>query len=127
MSGVHTGMTNTRNTPIEALEQSYPMRVVRCRLRTGSGGDGAARGGDGIERDLEVLEDATVSLITERRVSRPWGVDGGESGAPGENWLLPGGDESRATKLADKCTVRVRAGDVIRVLTPGGGGFGDRA
>ena len=66
-----------------------------------------------------------MSLITERRVSRPWGVDGGESGAAGENWLLPAGDESRATKLADKCTVRVRAGDVIRVLTPGGGGLGD--
>ena len=69
ISGVHTGMTNTRNTPIEALEQAYPMRVRRCRLRPGSGGVGAACGGDGIERDLEVLEDATVSLITERRVS----------------------------------------------------------
>jgi N-methylhydantoinase B/oxoprolinase/acetone carboxylase alpha subunit len=124
MSGVHTGMTNTRNTPIEALEQSYPMRVLRCRLRRGSGGGGIARGGDGIERDLEVLEDATVSLITERRVSRPWGVEGGRDGSSGENWLLPGGDESRATRLADKCTVRVRAGDVIRVLTPGGGGWG---
>ncbi len=127
MSGVHTGMTNTRNTPIEALEQAYPMRVLRCRLRPGSGGVGAACGGDGIERDLEVLEDATVSLITERRVSRPWGADGGEPGATGENWLLPGGDEARKVALADKCTVRVRAGDVIRVLTPGGGGWGPSA
>ena len=123
MSGVHTGMTNTRNTPIEALEQSYPMRVVRCRLRRDSGGAGEARGGDGIERDLEVLEDATVSLITERRVSRPWGAEGGGAGAAGENWLLPGGDEARAVVLADKCTVVVHAGDVIRVLTPGGGGW----
>ncbi|HMK12911.1 MAG TPA: hydantoinase B/oxoprolinase family protein [Acidimicrobiales bacterium] len=127
MSGVHTGMTNTRNTPIEALEQSYPMRVVRCRLRRGSGGAGAARGGDGVERDLQVLEDATVSLITERRVSRPWGIEGGDDGAAGENWLLPNGDEARAVPLADKCTVRVRAGDVIRVRTPGGGGWGSRA
>ncbi len=127
MSGVHTGMTNTRNTPIEALEQSYPMRVVRCRLRRGSGGAGEASGGEGIERDLEVLEDATVSLITERRVSRPWGVGGGEPGATGENWLLPGGDESRAISLSDKCTLRVHAGDIIRVLTPGGGGWGARA
>jgi N-methylhydantoinase B/oxoprolinase/acetone carboxylase alpha subunit len=123
MSGVHTGMTNTRNTPIEALERSYPMRVLRCRLRRDSGGSGEARGGDGIERDLEVLEDATVSLITERRVSRPWGAEGGGAGCAGENWLLPGGDESRATKLADKCTLRVHTGDVIRVRTPGGGGW----
>ena len=63
-------------------------------------------GGDGIERDLQVLEDCTVSLITERRVSRPWGLAGGEPGAAGENWLLPGGDESRAERLPDKCTVR---------------------
>ena len=124
MSGVHTGMTNTRNTPIEALEQEFPMRVLRCRLRRDSGGRGIASGGDGIERDLEVLEDATVSLISERRVSHPWGADGGEAGACGENWLLPGGDESRATPIADKCTLRVHAGDVIRVLTPGGGGWG---
>jgi N-methylhydantoinase B/oxoprolinase/acetone carboxylase alpha subunit len=110
MSGVHTGMTNTRNTPIEALEQSYPMRVVRCRLRRGSGGVGAARGGDGIERDLEVLEDATVSLITERRVSRPWGADGGEAGAAGQNWLLPAGDESRARRLNDRRTTLHRFG-----------------
>ncbi len=124
MSGVHTGMTNTRNTPIEALEQEFPVRVLRCRLRRDSGGSGEAHGGDGIERDLEVLEDATVSLITERRVSHPWGADGGEAGACGENWLVPGGDESRAIPIADKCTLRVRGGDVIRVLTPGGGGWG---
>ncbi len=124
MSGVHTGMTNTRNTPIEALEQAYPMRVLRCRLRPSSGGAGAARGGDGIERDLEVLDDATVSLITERRVSQPWGAEGGAAGATGENWLLPDGDETRAIQIADKCTLRVHAGDVIRVRTPGGGGWG---
>ena len=124
MSGVHTAMTNTLNTPIEALERHYPLRVLRYRLRRGSGGAGAAPGGEGIERDLQVLTDATVSLITERRVSRPWGLAGGEPGATGENWLLPGGDEARAERLADKCTVHLKAGDVLRVLTPGGGGWG---
>jgi N-methylhydantoinase B/oxoprolinase/acetone carboxylase alpha subunit len=124
MSGVHTAMTNTRNTPVEALERAYPMRVRRYRLRRGSGGAGLCPGGEGIERDLEVLEDVTVSLITERRVSRPWGLAGGEPGAVGENWLLPGGDESKAVRLLDKCTIHCRAGDVVRMLTPGGGGWG---
>jgi len=124
MSGVQTGMTNTQNTPIEAFERAYPMRVMRYRLRRGSGGAGLAPGGEGIERDLLMLEDVTVSLITERRVSRPWGLGGGEPGATGENWLLPAGDESRAERLLDKCTLRVRAGDVLRILTPGGGGWG---
>jgi N-methylhydantoinase B/oxoprolinase/acetone carboxylase alpha subunit len=123
MSGVHTAMTNTKNTPIEALERHYPMRVARYRLREGSGGAGRCPGGEGIERDLLILEDVTVSLITERRVSQPWGLAGGEPGAVGENWLLPGGDESRAERLRDKCTIRVRAGDVLRMLTPGGGGW----
>jgi N-methylhydantoinase B/oxoprolinase/acetone carboxylase alpha subunit len=124
MSGVHTAMTNTRNTPIEALERSFPLRVLRYRLRRGSGGDGRHAGGEGIERDLEVLDDVTLSLITERRVSRPWGLGGGGPGAVGENWLLPGGDEARAERLPDKCTVGLRAGDVLRMLTPGGGGWG---
>jgi N-methylhydantoinase B/oxoprolinase/acetone carboxylase alpha subunit len=71
-----------------------------------------------------MLEDCTVSLITERRHSRPWGLAGGEPGARGENWLLPGGDETRAERLLDKCTIRVRRGDMLRLLTPGGGGWG---
>ncbi len=71
-----------------------------------------------------MLEDVTVSLITERRVSHPWGLAGGEPGARGENWLLPGGDETKAERLLDKCTMRMRAGDVLRILTPGGGGWG---
>ncbi|MGH8973652.1 MAG: hydantoinase B/oxoprolinase family protein [Acidimicrobiia bacterium] len=124
MSGVHTGMTNTRNTPVEALERAYAMRVRRYRLRTGSGGAGEAPGGEGLERDLEMLEDTTVSLITERRSSRPPGLAGGGPGAAGENWLLPQGDEAAAERLPDKCTVRLRAGDVLRMLTPGGGGWG---
>jgi N-methylhydantoinase B/oxoprolinase/acetone carboxylase alpha subunit len=121
---VQAELTNTKNTPIEALERAYPMRVRRYRLRQGSGGAGRHPGGDGIERDLEMLEDCTVSLITERRTSRPWGLDGGGPGAPGENWALPGGDEGRAERLPDKCTIRLRAGDVLRMLTPGGGGWG---
>ncbi|MCX7621567.1 MAG: hydantoinase B/oxoprolinase family protein [Acidimicrobiales bacterium] len=124
MSGVHTVMTNTKNTPVEALERAFPLRVLRQRLRRGSGGAGRFPGGEGIERDLQVLTEATLSLITERRVSRPWGLAGGEPGAVGENWLLPGGDQSRAEALPDKCTIQMRAGDVLRMLTPGGGGWG---
>ena len=124
MSGVHTAMTNTRDTPVEALERTLPLRVRRYALRPETGGRGEHRGGDGIERDLEVLEDAVVSLVTERRTSAPWGLAGGEPGARGENWLLPGGDETRAQMLPDKVTVSLRAGDVVRVRTPGGGGFG---
>jgi N-methylhydantoinase B/oxoprolinase/acetone carboxylase alpha subunit len=117
-------LTNTRNTPIEALERAFPMRVLRYRLRTGSGGAGRCAGGEGIERDLLFLEDVTVSLITERRVSQPWGLQGGGPGAVGENWVLPGGYERLAKRLPDKCTIRLKAGDVLRMLTPGGGGWG---
>lgn len=124
MSGVHTAMTNTKNTPVEALERSFPLRVLRYELRRGSGGNGSAEGGDGIARDLELLVDATVSLVTQRRTSQPWGLAGGGPGASGENWLLPGGDESLAEPLPGVCTVHVRAGDVIRMRTPGGGGWG---
>lgn len=124
MSGIHTVMTNTRNTPIEALERAYPLRVLRYALRRDSGGNGAHPGGEGIERDLEVLADATLSLITERRVSRPPGLAGGSPGAVGENWLLRGGDGTLAERLPDKCTVQLRAGDVLRLRTPGGGGWG---
>lgn len=123
-SGVHTAMTNTKNTPVEALEREFPMRVLRYRLRRGSGGAGLAGGGEGIERDLLMLEDVTVSLVTERRVSQPWGLGGGGAGAVGENWLVPQGDESRAERLPAKCTIQLQAGDVLRMLTPGGGGWG---
>jgi N-methylhydantoinase B/oxoprolinase/acetone carboxylase alpha subunit len=124
MSGVHTAMTNTMDTPTEALERAYPVRVLRYRLRRGSGGVGAAAGGEGIERVIQVLEPATLSLITERRVSRPWGLEGGTPGAVGENWLWPEGDESRRTLLSDKVTVELATGDAVQVLTPGGGGYG---
>jgi N-methylhydantoinase B/oxoprolinase/acetone carboxylase alpha subunit len=124
MSGVHTNMTNTRDTPVEALERALPVRVRRYGVRRGSGGAGECAGGDGIVRELEVLAPVTVSLVTERRRSAPWGLAGGGPGAVGENWLLPGGDEARAEPLADKCTIHLQPGDVLRLLTPGGGGWG---
>jgi N-methylhydantoinase B/oxoprolinase/acetone carboxylase alpha subunit len=124
MSGVHTAMTNTRDTPVEAFERAYPMRVRRYTLRRGSGGGGAARGGDGIVKEYELLVPATVSLVTERRASAPPGLAGGADGARGENWLVPAGDETRAVKLGDKLTLECAAGDVLRIVTPGGGGFG---
>jgi N-methylhydantoinase B/oxoprolinase/acetone carboxylase alpha subunit len=124
---VHTAMTNSLNTPVEALERAYPMRVLRYRLRRGSGGGGLGPGGEGIERVIQLLEPATVSLVTERRTSRPWGLAGGEDGAVGENWLWPNGDESQRTPLLDKVTVELQAGDAIQILTPGGGGYGDPA
>ena len=120
-----TGFTNTADTPAEALERTFPMRLRRYSIRRGSGGAGLAAGGDGIVKEWEFLEDVTVSLITERRVSRPWGLAGGGDGLAGENRLLPGGDDTRAERLADKCTVRLLAGDVLRMLTPGGGGWGE--
>jgi N-methylhydantoinase B/oxoprolinase/acetone carboxylase alpha subunit len=124
MNGVHTAMTNTMDTPSEALERAYPVRVLRYRLRRGSGGSGRAPGGDGIDRVIQVLEPTTVSLITERRTSQPWGLNGGGPGATGENWLWPAADESRRQPLLDKVTVELAAGDAVQVLTPGGGGYG---
>jgi N-methylhydantoinase B/oxoprolinase/acetone carboxylase alpha subunit len=124
MSGVHTAMTNTLDTPVEALERALPLRVRRYGLRRGSGGAGVHAGGDGIWRELEALAPTEVSLVTERRSSSPPGLAGGAPGAVGENWLVPGGDESRARRLPDKCTVHLDAGDVLRILTPGGGGWG---
>jgi N-methylhydantoinase B/oxoprolinase/acetone carboxylase alpha subunit len=122
MSGVHTAMTNTLDTPIEALERALPLRVRRYALRRGSGGAGLHSGGDGIVREIEALAPTTVSLVTERRTSRAWGLAGGEPGAAGENWLLRNGQEPE--RLPDKCTVALATGDVVRVVTPGGGGWG---
>ena len=118
-SGVHVAMSNTLSTPVEALELQYPLRVERYALRLGSGGDGARTGGDGVVRELRVLEPCRLSLITERRARGPAGARGGASGAPGRNLL--NGDE-----LPAKATVDLDAGDVIAIETPGGGGF-DRA
>jgi N-methylhydantoinase B len=110
-------MSNTLNTPVEALELGYPLRVERYALRRGSGGDGRHRGGDGVVRELRVLEACRVSLVTERRARAPAGRDGGAPGAPGRNLL--NGEE-----LPAKATRALEAGDVVTVETPGGGGFG---
>ena len=115
--GVHVGMTNTRNTPIEALERAYPVLVERYGLRTGSGGRGRHRGGTGIERTMRVEAPATVSILSERRRLGPPGVAGGKPGRVGENRI--DGDP-----VGSKVTVRVEAGTQISILTPGGGGYG---
>jgi 5-oxoprolinase (ATP-hydrolysing) len=123
-SGIQTGMTNTRNTPIEAMERAFPLRVRRYTIRRGSGGAGKHAGGEGLEKEVEVLVPCTLSLITERRSSAPWGLHGGEPGAVGEQWLLRGGHEATGERLPAVCTVELEAGDVVRIWTPGGGGWG---
>lgn len=121
-SGIHTGMTNTANTPIESLHMHYPFRVTRYTLRRGSGGAGRYPGGEGLEREIEFLEAAELSLIGERRRNHPWGLHGGEPGATGEDWLLrPGAAPDR---LPGKTTLAVQRGDRLLVRTPGGGGWG---
>jgi N-methylhydantoinase B len=120
-SGVHVGMTNTLNTPVEALELEYPMRVERYELVAGSGGAGRHRGGDGVVRSIRVLEPATVSLLTDRRRHAPAGSRGGAPGASGRNQVSTAGGEE---DLPPKATRRLEAGDVVTVTTPGGGGWG---
>ena len=122
---LQTHMTNTRNTPIEELEHALPLRVRRYAVRAGSGGQGSRgrRGGDGVIRELELTAPATVSLLADRRRFQPYGLGGGEPGAPGEDWHAP--VDGTAVRLASKTTFAAAAGDIIRVLTPGGGGWGD--
>ena len=122
-SGIHTGMTNTKNTPTESIERHYPFAVERYSLRSGSGGDGRWRGGEGIERVIRFGEAATVSLMGERRLVGPWGLEGGGSGAVGRDSLLRAG-ESVSEPLPGKVTFEVEPGDRLIVETPGGGGFG---
>lgn len=121
-SGIHTGMTNTANTPIESLHQHYPFRVTRYTLRRDSGGEGRFRGGEGLEREIEFLEECELSLIGERRRHRPWGLDGGEPGACGEDWLIRPG--TAPERLPAKTTLTVAPGSRLLVRTPGGGGYG---
>lgn len=121
-SGIQTGMTNTQNTPIESLHGHYPIRITSYTLRRGSGGVGEFEGGEGIHREIEFLEPATLSLMGERRRNQPWGLNGGGPGAAGEDWLTRvGGSRER---LPGKCTVEVDPGDRLTVMTPGGGGWG---
>ncbi|HLW71914.1 MAG TPA: hydantoinase B/oxoprolinase family protein [Candidatus Binataceae bacterium] len=121
-SGLHTHMTNTLNTPIEALEAYYPLRVTEYRIRRNSGGRGAARGGDGLIRELECLIDSAVSLLTDRRVIAPWGLDGGGDGALGANYLIR--KTGAREKLPGKTNLHLNPGDRIRIETPGGGAHG---
>jgi N-methylhydantoinase B len=116
-NAVHVAMSNTLNTPLEALELEFPLRAVEYSLRRGSGGDGRHRGGDGVVREVEALEEMRYSLITERRRHGPPGADGGEPGAPGRNLL--NGEE-----LPPKASGTLRPGDRLRIETPGGGGYG---
>ena len=123
-SGVHVHMSNTRNTPVEALEYTFPIRVEAYSLRRGSGGRGLHHGGDGMERDIRFLAPATVTITAERRRRGPYGLAGGEAGAAGQNVLIRGGE---STELPGKATFTVEAGDTIRIETPGGGGWGESA
>ena len=122
VSGVHTHMTNSLNTPAEALEYAYPVRLRRYSLRPDSGGRGLHTGGDGIVREIEVLTDAQVTLLADRRARGPYGLAGGSDGARGRTVVvhLDGSEE----ELAGKCSVRLRSGERVRVESPGGGGWG---
>jgi len=113
-------MTNTLNTPVEALEYAYPFRVRRYEVRRGSGGAGRQPGGNGIRREIELLYDAQVTLLTERRRFAPYGLLGGAPGQPGQNLLIR---DNQETELPGKTTLSLRAGDILRIETPGGGGY----
>ena len=115
-------MTNSLNTPAEALEYAYPLRVRRYSLRPESGGSGKHRGGDGIVREIEVLTDADVTLLADRRSRGPWGLNGGADGSPGRAAILR--QDGSTEQLPGKFSVRLRKGERIRIESPGGGGWG---
>jgi N-methylhydantoinase B len=123
MDAVQCNMTNTMNTPVEALEISYPLRVERYEIREGSGGAGLHRGGHGVVRSLTVLGgDARVSLQSDRRRFAPYGLKGGEDGMVGRNWMRD--RDGRVRELPGKVTFTLHAGETVAVETPGGGGWG---
>ena len=123
LSGVHTHMSNTRNTPVEAIEHYLPVRITEYALRKDSGGDGAFRGGNGIVREYEMLTDTSVTLLSDRRERQPYGAEGGAPGAHGRNTLIR---DAVAERLPGKVQMTLRAGDRLRIETPGGGGYGKR-
>jgi N-methylhydantoinase B/oxoprolinase/acetone carboxylase alpha subunit len=123
LSGVHTHMSNTRNTPVEAIEHYLPVRITQYALRKGSGGRGAARGGDGIVREYEMLTDTSVTLLSDRRERGPYGAQGGAAGAPGRNTLVRAGGAAEE-KLPGKVQMSLTKGDRLKIETPGGGGYG---
>lgn len=117
LSAVQTHMTNTLNTPLEVLEQQYPLRILRYQIRRNSGGKGKRNGGDGLIREFQFLAPAEISLLTERRLLPPWGIEGGENGSSGRNLL-------NQEILPPKCHRHVNPGDVLCIETPGAGGWG---
>ena len=122
VSGVHTHMTNSLNTPAEALEYAYPVRLRRYSFRPGSGGRGLHTGGDGIVREIEVLTDAQVTLLADRRSRGPYGLSGGADGAPGRTVIVR--HDGTEEEIPGKTSVRLRSGERVRVESPGGGGWG---
>jgi N-methylhydantoinase B len=125
ISGVHCHMTNSLNTPIEALEYAYPFRVRFYGYRRGSGGNGRFRGGDGLIREIELLADSQVTLLCERRKFQPYGLAGGMAGASGSDSVID--TEGNARLLASKSSVRLGKGNRVHIETPGGGGWGEPA
>ncbi|MDH4320866.1 MAG: hydantoinase B/oxoprolinase family protein [Desulfobulbaceae bacterium] len=123
LHGIHTHMTNTMNTPVEALEHAYPLQVERYGLTRDSGGNGKHRGGDGIVRSYRFLAGAQVSLLTERRRLAPYGLKGGNPGAKGKNELIRG---KKRKRLPGKINLHTEAGDILIIKTPGGGGWGEK-
>jgi N-methylhydantoinase B len=121
ISGIHTHMTNSLNTPIEVLEHAYPLRVRRYGLRSGSGGAGKFRGGDGIIREIELLAPSQVGFLCDRRKFGPYGLAGGSSGKPGRNEVIV---EGKRSSKPSKTTFYAPAGAILRIETPGGGGWG---
>jgi N-methylhydantoinase B len=120
-SGVHTHMTNSWNTPVEAFETVYPVRLNAYRIRRGSGGPGRNRGGDGIVREFEFQAAAEVTVLSDRRVTPPYGLQGGSPGQLGGNSIVRRGREE---KFPGKARFELQPGDILRIETPGGGGFG---
>ena len=123
VSGVHTHMTNSLNTPAEALEYAYPLRVRKYSLRPDSGGAGKFRGGDGIVREIEVLTDCEVTLLADRRTRGPWGLAGGADGAAGKTYLTR--HDGSIEPMPGKFSTRLRRGERITIETPGGGGWSE--
>lgn len=120
-SAMHSHMTNTLNTPIEALEYAYPLQVLQYGIRENSGGSGKSIGGDGITREIQMLVDAQVTLLTERRRLPPYGLSGGNPGSLGENLVI---SNEKMKAIPGKGTFYLEAGDRLLIKTPGGGGYG---
>jgi N-methylhydantoinase B len=121
IGAVHTHMTNSLNTPVEALEYAYPLRVTKYSIRRGSGGRGRFKGGDGVVKEIEILTDARVALLSERRTRQPYGLRGGQPGASGRNYIKT---QQGERVIRGKQSLNVHPGDRILIETPGGGGYG---